>query len=182
MSFLSNGQPVSAEDILDARELRAQRLEDLTSEYPQRTLLSFKLNIPGSIKAHPILDLVFDQALTKITEQLTEFKIHDLSKKNTGPELILSTSLPAKKTKGLMIAIEESEPIGRLYDIDVVYRGLALSRSQFSIPDRPCLVCNRSARICSRSKAHSLTDVLNVVEHLIFHDKKLAARLKEIRD
>lgn len=182
MSFLSNGQPVSTTDILNAREIRAQRLEDLTTEYPQRTFLSFKLNIPGSIKAHPILNLVFDQGLAKVKEQLTDFKIHDLTKKNTGPELILSTSLPAETTKRLMIALEESEPIGRLYDIDVVYQGLALSRSQFSIPDRPCLVCNRSARICSRSMAHSLTHVLNVIEHLIYQDQELAAKLKEFQD
>lgn len=182
MNFLSNGEPVSAEDILSARELRAQRLEDLTNEYPQRTFLSLKLNIPGSIKAHPILDLVFDQALAKVTEQLTDFKIHDLTEKNTGPELILSTSLSAEKTKRIMITLEESTPIGRLYDLDVIYQGVVLSRSQFSIPDRTCLVCNQSARICSRSQAHSLKDVLNEVEHLIFQDQELAPKLKELQE
>lgn len=181
MNFLNDGQPVSPEEILNARESRAQRIEDLTREHPERTILSCTLNIPGPVKAHPVLDLVFEQAIEKITEILPDFKIHNFPEKARGPELLLSTSLAADEVKLMMIALEESTPLARLYDIDVVSQGQALSRSDLSIPERPCLVCNQTARVCSRSQAHSLAEVLKVVQDLIFQDDELAPKLKDWR-
>ncbi len=177
MSFLSSGTPVTPEEILDAREHRSEQLCTLALAYPLRTLISFKLNIPGPVKAHPILDAVFDQAVVKITEKLDEFEIHAQIREATGPELILSSPFPAEPIKAAMIELEESSPLGRLFDIDVQTGGRAVSRSDLGLNERTCLICKDSARICGRSGAHELSELLEAVELLIANDTELSASL-----
>ena len=58
--------------------------------------------------------------------------------------------------------------LGRLWDIDVLTpEGEILSRRDYSLPPRRCLLCEQSAAVCARGKTHQLTDLLNRMEALL---------------
>lgn len=66
------------------------------------------------------------------------------------------------------IELEHSHPLGRLWDIDVLTpEGEILSRRDYSLPPRRCLLCEQSAAVCARGKTHQLTDLLNRMEALL---------------
>ncbi|MEG0379594.1 MAG: triphosphoribosyl-dephospho-CoA synthase CitG, partial [Eubacterium sp.] len=57
--------------------------------------------------------------------------------------------------------LEESTPLGRLFDIDVQRSdGSKVSRKIIGLPKRKCLLCHKNAFECSRSRAHSVKDLL----------------------
>ena len=45
--------------------------------------------------------------------------------------------------------------------------GEILSRRDYSLPPRSCLLCEQSAAVCARGKTHQLTDLLNRMEALL---------------
>ncbi|EOK6376438.1 citrate lyase holo-[acyl-carrier protein] synthase, partial [Escherichia coli] len=79
-----------------------------------------------------------------------------------------SIAAPARDLKLATIELEHSHPLGRLWDIDVLTpEGEILSRRDYSLPPRRCLLCEQSAAVCARGKTHQLTDLLNRMEALL---------------
>lgn len=71
----------------------------------------------------------------------------------SGPEGMLSIAAPARDLKLATIELEHSHPLGRLWDIDVLTpEGEILSRRDYSLPPRRCLLCEQSAAVCARGK------------------------------
>lgn len=71
----------------------------------------------------------------------------------SGPEGMLSIAAPARDLKLATIELEHSHPLGRLWDIDVLTpEGDILSRRDYSLPPRRCLLCEQSAAVCARGK------------------------------
>lgn len=71
----------------------------------------------------------------------------------SGPEGMLSIAAPARDLKLATIELEHSHPLGRLWDIDVLTpEGEILSRRDYSLPPRSCLLCEQSAAVCARGK------------------------------
>ncbi len=69
-----------------------------------------------------------------------------------------------KKIKNITIAIEESSQLGRLFDIDVIDVNFEkLSRKSF----RKCLICEKQAQECGRSRKHSIEELQNKVEEIL---------------
>lgn len=63
-----------------------------------------------------------------------------------------------------MCLIEETHPLDRLYDMDVIDPdGNTLSRSRY----RKCLLCNCQAQECARSRKHSVDEMFAAVMHMI---------------
>lgn len=86
----------------------------------------------------------------------------------SGPEGMLSIAAPARDLKLATIELEHNHPLGRLWDIDVLTpEGDILSRRDYSLPPRRCLLCEQSAAVCARGKTHQLTDLLNRMEALL---------------
>lgn len=86
----------------------------------------------------------------------------------SGPEGMLSIAAPARDLKLATIELEHSHPLGRLWDIDILTpEGEILSRRDYSLPPRRCLLCEQSAAVCARGKTHQLTDLLNRMEALL---------------
>ena len=60
--------------------------------------------------------------------------------------------------------LEEASPLGRLFDLDVSDEtGRTLSRSA----DRRCLLCSNSARVCGRSRTHSVQQLQEKTESIL---------------
>lgn len=152
-----SGPAVSMQQILLRREQRVLEQRAMLEEAGCSSLVSFTLNIPGPVKQSPALQMVFDAGKKQLSLLLAG---HILKKRvayaDTGSELLLALDLAPETVKSRLVQLENSHPIGRLFDMDVLNReGLPLSRTAFAASRRRCLVCGQDAKLCARSSAHS---------------------------
>lgn len=155
-----NIRKINLEEMLEQREYRQALISQTKEKFADKTIISFKLNIPGPIKNNENYKFAFEQGLKLIDDYKI---IHDLRNNVTGPEAILVSDETMEKTKLRMIEIEDHHPLGRLYDLDV----LGISRSDLEQAARKCLICEDEAHNCSRSRKHPLEEVLSVIENTI---------------
>ena len=69
--------------------------------------------------------------------------------------------------KAALVALEDSHPLGRLWDLDVASRQGSLSRRDLGHPARRCLVCDEPAHACARSQAHSRETLFAAIEAML---------------
>lgn len=167
-------QAVSVADMMAARERRAAIQKELLAAY-NAPLISLTLNIPGPDKVFEGVSYVFERGLTLIQETLSEQHINlihtQVLREATGFEAFFSVSAAANFVKERMCQLEESSRIGRLFDIDVLDTdGRKLSRTELGLPTRSCLLCGKPAFLCSRSRAHTTTELIHHIHQLICMD------------
>lgn len=164
----------SLQEILDAREQRAQKQQALLSQY-QKPLICFTMNIPGPEKMNRDIATAFAVGNWLLRERLTGCHIvhKALQQNHAGCEAFYVVDLPAKQLKQLTIAIEDTDPIGRLFDMDVLDTdGSKLTREDLGFERRKCLLCDNDAALCARSRAHGLEQLQDRTGFLLY----LAAR------
>ena len=166
------GEEASLPELLDRREERFRRQRELLAE-DRGSLVSFTLNIPGPVKKFPLAGQAFDEGLRQIRAQLERHRIAILHREElrarTGYEALFVVSgesqgfgadRESRKIKEFMIDIEETHPLGRFFDIDVLGRdGTRESREALSREGRACVICGGPALVCSRSRAHGLDEL-----------------------
>jgi holo-ACP synthase CitX len=162
-----NGPQVELPAMLAARERRAASQQAFLEKY-HSPLLSFCLNIPGPVKTTPELRLLFDQTCHDIQICLRKLGITIADSQTiheaTGDEYLLAFTGDAAVVKTAMTQLEESRPLGRLFDIDILTaEGQKLSRP---VPRR-CLLCDRQAQDCARSRRHSVRELTDRIETLL---------------
>ena len=165
------GEAAPLQELLDRREARSRRQRELLAE-DRGALVSFTLNIPGPVKAFPLAGQAFDEGLRRIGEQLERHGIATLHREErrarTGYEALLlvrgDPETDSRRIKALMIDLEETHPLGRLFDIDVAGRGGQEERREDLLyGSRTCIVCGGPAFVCSRSRAHGLDELRRTV-------------------
>ena len=86
----------------------------------------------------------------------------------TGYEAYLITDLPALEAKRVTCDIEDSHPLGRLFDIDVMGAdGMPISRQEVGGEPRRCLLCEHESRWCMRNHSHSQEELMSHIEKLV---------------
>ncbi|BFU59301.1 MULTISPECIES: triphosphoribosyl-dephospho-CoA synthase CitG [Rodentibacter] len=174
-TFSTQGKAVSLEALLNAREERALLQQQLLAEY-RSPLLSVTLTAVGEVKKNPLLDYVFEKALEKLTalfsqrEWIPSKKI--IRPLETGHEAFFVLPIKACELKRAMIELEDSIPLARLWDLDVVNTdGILLSRAEFGLPPRACLICGDNAKYCARSRHHQSNEIIaEMQERAQMHD------------
>ena len=161
-----DGIEVGLVEMLERRERRAGLQGEMLRRY-RCPLVSYSMNIPGPIKTNGGIRAAFERGKALLLRGLAELgcpvNAREESHDATGDELILSVEAPADALKELTTRIEESHPVGRLYDMDVIDAdGVKLSRPSF----RRCLICGRQAQECARARAHSVAEMQDAVEKL----------------
>ncbi|WP_338949420.1 citrate lyase holo-[acyl-carrier protein] synthase [Fusobacterium nucleatum] len=161
------GIEVGIDEILNCREKRVVIQNEMIRKY-NMPVISFTMNIPGPIKTNNEIKKAFNIGKNLILEKLKENNIEILEiqelNENTGNELFISTNLLAEKIKNITVVIEESSELGRLFDIDVIDVNFEkLSRKSF----RKCLICEKQAQECGRSRKHSVEELQNKVEEIL---------------
>lgn len=164
---LNEGTQVELNDMMRCREQRAMLQNALLEKY-QAPLLSFTLNIPGPIKNNNLLSGIFSIGMKSIKGIFNNHQIHILqehySDEITGNEYICAFDGNADDVKNEAITLENTHPLGRLFDIDILdAKGHKLSRQQY----RSCLICNKQAQDCARNRTHSITDMQLAILKLI---------------
>jgi holo-ACP synthase/triphosphoribosyl-dephospho-CoA synthase len=157
--FFAGAEPVSLEAVLAFREEKARKQEALLAAYAA-PLLCLGLNMPGEYKRFPLADRSFSEELRIVRLSLEAEQIeiwHEESFETTGGcAAFISANGPPEKLKEIARGIEDSHPLGRIFDIDVLRRnGEKISRSACGAETRRCIICGGDAFVCGRSRAHS---------------------------
>jgi holo-ACP synthase/triphosphoribosyl-dephospho-CoA synthase len=165
---------VSLEQILNAREKRAQKQKALLAQY-QKPLICFTMNIPGPEKSNRDVEIGFAVGNWLLQDFLRGHPVlyKELCYADTGCEAWYVVDEPAGALKLLTIGLEDTEPIGRLFDIDILdVDGKKLTREEAGFERRKCLICDNDAAVCARSRAHGLEALRDRTGFLLY----LAAR------
>lgn len=155
---------ITLQDMLDAKEKRVSEQKKVLSEHTM-TLISYTLNIPGSYKFFPLAEKTFNEGRKLIFNHLKRHNINiEYSKDNssiTGYEMFYSVNGESTYIKRLMVDIEDSCMLGRIFDIDVLNsQGEKISRADIGKAGRSCLMCGEFAHVCSRSGAHNKEELI----------------------
>lgn len=162
------------QEILEAREQRALRQQALLAQY-QKPLICFTMNIPGPEKQNRDIAIGFAVGNWLLQDQLRRYPVlhKEIDQGITGSNAFYVVDSPARQLKQLAVEIEDTEPIGRLFDMDVIdTNGNKLSREDLGFERRKCLLCDNDAAVCARSRAHGLDQLQDRTGFLLY----LAAR------
>ena len=150
-------------EILAAREARAQRQQQLLCQFGV-PLICFTMNIAGPVKDSPLIRRGFEAGLSLLDEKLTNIVFRDTVYAATGCEGYFSVDADASAIKEICTAIEDSCPLGRLFDMDVLATdGTKLERQA----SRSCLICGKAGRFCAASRAHSVEQLQQTTQRIL---------------
>lgn len=155
---------VTLQQILDNREARADYQKILLRGYGT-PLVSFTVNMPGAVKRCAGALAVHRAGIAALRERLAGYVVYYKTLESpAGYEGFFAVDLPAEALKRITCDIEETAPLGRLMDLDVLRpAGGTVSRGALGLPPRPCLLCGGDAKVCARSQAHPMALLLEEI-------------------
>lgn len=166
------GPVVTLQQVLDNRELRAQRQREWVKTH-SLPCVSFTINMPGNVKKNRISRIGFEIGYAEIEQRCHQhgngyFKTAKFINDCGYESICVVDGISAENLKRLMIELEEQHSLGRLFDIDVLdEHGRAISREQLNYKRRRCFVCGKDAKICTRHKAHPLPALYDKMSEII---------------
>ena len=174
------GRDIALDELLAARERRAHWQAHWHARHGG-TLVVLSVLTPGAVKSHAFGRAVFAAALPVLDclWQARGWRViaHCHWQEDSGEVAWWSVDAPAHTLKRQLLLLEESLPVGRLWDIDVIGAdGKPLSRQALGQAPRRCLVCNDDAKICARERRHSLAE-LHTAMRRRWQEERFAARL-----
>lgn len=159
---------ISLEMLLESRDRRAARRQELLAAYPACSLVCMTVQLPGPIKRNAASLIIGGAGLQALLDKfgscLKHIQVRDLE---SGYEAYLLVPLPAALVKRLCCEIEDSHPLGRLMDIDVAGREGPLDRASLGLEPRRCLLCENEVRYCMRAKSHSREELLAKINEMV---------------
>ena len=183
--------PITLAELLDSRDKRAKHQKDLLGANPGKSLLCLTVQLPGPEKrnasslkiAHAGVEAV-RKAFLPLYEELKDLE--------TGYEAYYLVDMSPEDAKRRACQIEDSHPLGRLMDIDVLYSFPPVStappahpvaknqfhetstepthivgRADIGFPPRRCLLCDNEVRYCMRAKLHTKEELLSRIEQML---------------
>ncbi len=155
--------------LLASRDARQAMQQQLMAANPESTLVCLTVVMPGSVKRNEqsltVAKAAVDALKHELDDRLTYLDERDLP---TGYEAFLLVSMSACEAKKVTCGIEETHPLGRLFDIDVFdAEGLPVSRETVGLEARRCMLCEHEARWCMRNRTHTQEELHNHINSLI---------------
>ncbi|MGI6700114.1 MAG: citrate lyase holo-[acyl-carrier protein] synthase [Christensenellales bacterium] len=162
---------VSVNDMAKSREERVLGQRALLNKW-QMPVLSLSMNIAGPVKTSPLLERGFDLMLSNIKSCLQKEGISIVEERETriftGCSWLAAVNRDALTLKRLSVALEDKDGLGRLMDLDVIdIQGQKVDRFAIGQPMRTCLICDKAAAVCARSRAHSYQELFKAAEEII---------------
>jgi len=165
----TDNMKITLDMLLQSREERWNMQRQLINENADKTLICLTVIMPGNEKRNEQSLIVARAALVALKDafsghcfQLTE---RDLS---TGFEAFMLTDISLLEAKRMTCAIEDSHPLGRLFDIDIIDKNVSpVSRAAIGAAPRRCLLCNNEARFCMRNHTHTQEELHNRINEMI---------------
>lgn len=160
---------ITLDMLLASRENRQAKQISLQSAYPSHTLMCLTVIMPGAVKRNLHSLIIANAALTAVLEcfreKLVDIEVRDLV---TGYEVYLVIDQDSLIVKELTCDIEDTHPLGRLFDLDVMGAdGAPMSRSAVSRAPRQCLLCEHESRWCMRNHTHTQAELHERITQMI---------------
>jgi holo-ACP synthase/triphosphoribosyl-dephospho-CoA synthase len=154
------------EAVLTEREGRARRQGELLRRFGP-PLVCLTLNIPGPYKTFPWARRCFLAGLEALKRGLRAEEIiilHEESAEGTaGYRAFIAAAAESLNLKAVTIRIEETHPLGRLLDIDVLGTEGKISRAALGAGERECFICGGGAFACGRNRTHGAEELTGAV-------------------
>ena len=155
---------VTLTEILDAREMRAFMQKELIEAY-KLPLVCFTMNIAGPIKVTPLIERGFKEGIS-LLKQTGNIVFEKTEILHTGCTFMMVADQSPESLKSICTKIEETHPLGRLFDMDVLNTyGLKLERQN----QRGCLICKKSGRECSAGRVHSADELFKKTNEILLN-------------
>ena len=157
---------VTVKEMLAFREEKVRIQEEIRRHQPGGCVITLAMNIPGPKKTDEFIRMAFEEGVRAVESGLTQIEIDIRERKSisgkTGSVIFYGISFKdAPFLKRMTVCLEETHPLGRLFDIDVYdTEGKGISRNELGLDERRCLLCHENAKICARSRKHSLEELL----------------------
>ena len=159
---------ITLEQLLDSRDRRVQHQKELLSAFPGCSLICLTVQLPGPVKRSSESLIIGEAGLAELLNRfgsvLRHVHVRDLE---TGYEAYLLVPMAARDVKRICCRIEDTHPLGRMMDIDVMDSVVPLSRADIGLPPRQCLLCGNEARYCMRARTHSTEELLEKIRQLV---------------
>lgn len=160
---------ITLQELLASRDARRDRQQEYLNRYKGSSLVLLTVVMPGSVKRNHLslkaAQAARDALRKTFAEHIVCMDIYDLK---TGYEAFLMTDISPRYAKELACSIEDTHPLGRLFDIDVMVQpGNPLSRTALGLQPRRCLICGNDARVCMRTGQHDYAQLLQHIESMI---------------
>ena len=161
---------ITLEQLLLSRDRRASRQRSLLEQYPSGTLLCLTVQLPGSEKRSPLSLKIASVAVGEVRAAF-DVRREELFDLETGYEGYFVVDVGPESAKRAAVELEESHPLGRLWDLDVIVPDgggvRPLSRPELGFPERRCLICDMPARYCIRARAHSSAELVARMKEMV---------------
>lgn len=150
---------VRLEEVLEAREQRVQAQQEMLHAYG-KPVISFTLNIAGPVKVDAWSSYAFQEGRERLLGALESMHLPIAAQRElpspAGRTLLLAVEGDAAVVKRLCVLLEDADPLGRLFDMDV----LDVSGEKMTRPrERGCLICGKEGRECASRRLHPLTAI-----------------------
>lgn len=165
---------------LEDREKRVEYQNGLIERF-NSPLLTIRANYPGENKWEDIPIEITDIVAKEVELYFPNEIVHrEILENLEGKIYLFILKKSAYEIKKLMIDFEEKHILGRCVDIDIYnIDGKGISRSDFNLPKRKCLICEELAFICGRTMKHSHEEIKNkIASKYIEYEKFLREREK----
>lgn len=171
---------VTLAQILAGRENRVRLQARFLSTWGV-PVLCFTMNIAGPVKTSPLIERGFREGMALLKQALAKDAVLEqkVQVDLTGCQAIYAVAMEARALKDICTNIEETTPLGRLFDLDVLDTdGAKLSRKG----QRGCLVCGAPGWGCAARRVHSVSQLQSatrriLTKHFAEIDRKAIARL-----
>lgn len=162
---------VTLEMMLSCRENRVRIQQSLIAEY-KRPVISFCMNTAGPIKTGVLIRRAFRCGLRRLEGSIlasgAKILCRQVQDNITGPEAFYCVGFDVLALKGIACDVEDRDSLGRLFDVDVIDTdGSKIERTQTGRPERLCLLCSNSAKICSSRRLHTVEQLQKKTEEII---------------
>ena len=157
--------PVTLEQLLQSRDNRVKHQKDLLGAHPGRSLLCLTVQLPGPEKRNRFSLAIAREGVEAIREAFRP-EYEELRDLETGFEGYFMVPLLPADAKRIACRIEDTHPLGRLMDIDVVADG-PISREELGLEPRKCLLCDQPARYCMRARTHTVSELQERIGQLL---------------
>ena len=167
---------ITLHELLASRDARHATQQKLLAEHSGKTLVCLTVVMPGSVKrnqqsltaAHAAVEAMREAfGLNASNNDASHGSLieRDLE---TGYEAYLITPIPLLEAKRIAVKIEDTHPLGRLFDIDIIDAdGVPISRDAIGERPRRCLVCEHEARYCMRMRWHMQEEIWAKINEMI---------------
>ena len=158
---------ITLHELLASRDARHATQQKLLAEHSGKTLVCLTVVMPGSVKRNQQSLTAAHAAVEAMRKAFGQEQLLELDLE-TGYEAYLITPMPLLEAKRIAVNIEDTHPLGRLFDIDIINAdGVPVSRDAIGEKPRRCLVCDHEARYCMRMRWHTQEDIWAKINEMV---------------